>query len=86
MSYIPGYRCPKCGRKLIESKVLGIVCEDMGHWAGTLDEAEKIGEEQFAFEKFFYENTQRFYDAQFDDLDIGFSCFLAGMKYQRNKG
>jgi len=83
MKYIPGYRCPKCGDRLKET-TLGILCDDMGHWTGTLEQAEIVDPKQFAFEKFMDENRLRFHSGQFTEEDIAFSAFLEGVEYYNN--
>jgi acetyl-CoA carboxylase beta subunit len=85
MSEVVGYRCPKCGDMLFTSPVFQnrVVCADMGHWAGTLEECEKIDDMRLAFEKWFKDNERRFYTCQFSEEEVAYSAFLAGMKFNR---
>ncbi len=86
--YIVGYRCPKCGDKVIRSTFFPdnlVLCSDMGHWAGTLEECEKVDEIRFAFESFMDENQLRFHTGQFTEEDIAYSAFLAGIDYIKEK-
>ena len=88
MDYIPGYRCPVCGSKLYQrnfenSVLVGAKCDFQCEWEGKIEEAERVSDTLFEFEKYFSENENRFHYSQFDDIEIALSCFLAGMDYQR---
>ena len=91
MDYVAGYRCPVCGGRLywknIEHNVLDkVLCSMSCSWKGILQDSEKVGEEQFYFEKFMNEQEKRFHDAQFSEEDIAFSAFLEGIEYQKKIG
>ncbi len=88
MDYVAGYRCPVCGGKIYgkhfkENILVGVSCSIPCSWEGKLENCEKLGKEQFHFEKFMEQQEKRFHDIQFSEEDIAFSAFLEGMEYQR---
>lgn len=84
MSKVAGYRCPTCGDNVLTIPMLNdnvVICADMGHWMGTIEECTKVHKPKFYFEKWLEENRNRFRCGHFNEDEIAYSAFLTGIDY-----